>query len=383
MTESSYVEVRRIYAGLVSVLLLSLGIYFIYPIRVVVLVLLLTMLLAVVLGAPVDYLARKGLSRVWATLAVILALLALLPIPVRLVAPVVADQVQQLAADLPAIAGEVSNLIEEAQGALGLGAAGTNLDPEQLPETILGYLSNVSLATVANVGSSAASVISLAVVVLLVGIYSVARPAPLVNGFVSMFPAERRERVREVLQKVYSTVQHWLLGQLVDMAILGALSALALAIIGIPFPILLGLITAVMSFVPYVGPIASVIPPVLLALTINPLDAVWVVLAYVLIQQVESDLVYPLVMSRAVELHPAVVIFAIFLMGLLFGILGFVLAVPLVAAMNVLVQELWVTQMDEMGEDPNPPPERGRKHHRGVGPLRRAASVIHDAFKRP
>lgn len=381
-TGPSFREGRRIYVVLVSLLLLSLGIYFVYPIRVVTLVLLSTMLLAIVLGAPVDYLARKGLSRVWATLVVILALFALIPATVRIVAPIVSDQVRQLADELPGIVGEVSNLVEDAQDALGLGASGTNLDLEQLPETVPGYLSNISLTTVVNVGSSAAALISLSVVVLLIGVYSVMQPAPLVNGFISMFPAEQRERVREILRQVYLTVQHWLLGQLVDMAILGALSAVALALIGIPFPILLGLITAVMSFVPYVGAIASVLPPVLLALTINPLDAVWVVLAYLLIQQVESDLVYPLVMSRAVELHPAIVIFAIFLMGLLFGVLGFILAVPLVAALNVLIHELWVTRMDEIGEDPSPPTERGRKHKRGSSLFRNVAGTVRGFFKR-
>lgn len=382
MVGASSRDSRRIYAALVFLFGLSLGVYFIYPVRVVVLVVLSTMLLAVVLGAPVDYLARKGLPRVWATLAVLAALFALLPIPVRLVAPIVAGQIRQLAADLPGILEEASNLIEEAQDALGLNAAGLELGPGQLPETVLGYLSNVSPTTVANVGSSAASVISLVVVVILAGVYSVMQPAPLVNGFVSMFPAGRRDQVRGILRKVYLTVQHWLLGQLVDMAILGALSAAALALIGLPFPILLGLITAVMSFVPYVGPIVSVVPPVLLALTTNPLDAVWVVIAYLLIQQVESDLIYPLVMSRVVELHPAVVIFAIFLMGLLFGVLGFILAVPLVAAINVLVRELWVAKMDEVGQDLNPPPERERKHRRRSGLLRKAAGAARDAFKR-
>ncbi|CAN5618476.1 AI-2E family transporter [soil metagenome] len=382
MTEPSSREGRRVYTVAISLLALSLGVYFIYPIRVGMLVLLSTMLLAIVLGAPVDYLARKGLSRVWATLAVILALFAIIPVSIRIVAPIIVNQVRQLVDDLPGIVDEVSNLIEEAQDALGLDAVGVGLNPEQLPETVLGYLSSISLTTVANVGSSAATVISLTIVVLLVGIYSVMQPDPLVNGFVSMFPAERRERVREILQKVYSTVQHWLLGQLVDMAILGALSAAALALIGIPFPILLGLITAAMSFVPYVGAVASVVPPVLLALTLNPLDAVWVVLAYVIIQQVESDLIYPLVMSRAVELHPAVVIFAIFLMGLLFGVLGFVLAVPLVAALNVLVHELWVARMDDIGDDPHPPPEHERKHKRGTGLFRKAAGAARKAFRR-
>ena len=373
---------RRLFVALGCLLLLALGIYFVYPIRVVVLILLLTMLLATILGAPVDYLARKGLSRVWGTLAVLAALLALVPLTGRLVAPIIASQVRRLTDDLPGILNEVSGVIDQGQGALGLDAAGIDLSLGQLSEAALAYLSSLSLETVANLGSSAAGVLSLTIVVVLVGVYSVISPAPLVNGFVAMFAAGERERVRGVLGKVYLTVQHWLLGQLVDMAILGTLSAIALALIGIPFPILFGLITAVVSFVPYVGPAVSFVPPVLFALTINPLDAVWVVLAYLLVQQVESDLIYPLVMSRAVELHPAVVIFAIFLMGLLFGVLGFILAVPLVAAANVLVRELWIERMDDIGTDPNPPIKRDRKHRPGPGPLRRAADALRKAIKR-
>jgi predicted PurR-regulated permease PerM len=103
-----------------------------------------------------------------------------------------------------------------------------------------------------------------------------------------------------------------------------------------------------------------------------------VILAFVIIQQIEGNLLQPIVMSRAVDLHPALVIFAILIMGTLFGLIGVFLAVPLVAAFQVLVRELWVQRMDQIGTDPDPPtreqpPRRNLPHPiaRIMGALRK------------
>jgi predicted PurR-regulated permease PerM len=114
---------------------------------------------------------------------------------------------------------------------------------------------------------------------------------------------------------------------------------------------------------------------VLLALADDPIKAVCVVAAYVLIQQVEIKLIYPFVMSRAVSLHPAVVVFALFVVGLVFGFMGLVLAIPLAAASQVLVRRLWVEGMDRSGVDLDPPPKPGRAPERGPEPLRRALAL--------
>jgi predicted PurR-regulated permease PerM len=156
------------------------------------------------------------------------------------------------------------------------------------------------------------------------------------------------------------------------MTIIGVLSTIALFIIGVPFALLLGIFSGLISFIPYLGPMISVFPPVLLALTGDPIDALWVVLAYAGIQTVESYLIQPVVMSRAVSLHPAVVMFALLVMGTLFGFVGVLLAVPLVAALLVLLRELWIERMDQMGADPNPPGEEPKPKRRGRR-LRQAA----------
>jgi predicted PurR-regulated permease PerM len=198
-------------------------------------------------------------------------------------------------------------------------------------------------------------VVSLGLVVLIATIYMVIRPEPWVEGFVSLFPAGWRQRTREILQELYHTVQRWFIGQLTAMSFIAVFWAISLSVIGVPFALLLGILSGLISFVPYVGATISVVVPLLLALISEPFTAVYVIVAFVIIQQIEGNILQPLLMSRAVDLHPALVIFAILTMGTLFGIVGVFLAVPLVAVVQVLVRELWVRRMDDIGVDPNPP----------------------------
>jgi predicted PurR-regulated permease PerM len=101
------------------------------------------------------------------------------------------------------------------------------------------------------------------------------------------------------------------------------------------------------------------------------------ILVYTAIQQFEDYVIQPIVMSQAVRLHPALVLFAILVMGTLFGIIGVVLAVPLVAALQVLVNELWVKKMDRMGEDPNPPRQNtGKRANDLLASLRKARKAL-------
>jgi predicted PurR-regulated permease PerM len=163
-------------------------------------------------------------------------------------------------------------------------------------------------------------------------------------------------------------------------AFIGVSSAVALWVLGVPFALLLGLFGGLISFIPFVGAIVSAIPPVLLALTSDPILAVWVILVYTAIQQIESNLIQPIVMSHAVALHPAVVLFGLLVMGTLFGIVGLLLAVPLTATVQVLVRERWVERMNRVGTDPNPPDRR--KESGGAGPFRRALLGLRTFYRR-
>jgi predicted PurR-regulated permease PerM len=253
--------------------------------------------------------------------------------------------------------------------------------PQELVDAARGFLSGGAFSTFVSVSATVANVLSFLAVILIATIFTVSQPAPLVNGFVMLFPAGRRERVREILGELYKTVQRWFLGQLTSMTIIGLLFTVALFLIGVPFALLLGILSGLLAFIPFVGPLISVIPPILLALAQDPVGALWVILAYLGVQGIESNLVQPMVMSRAVSLHPVVVVFALLIMSTLFGFVGLLLAIPLVAAVQVLVQELWVKRMDSLGTDPDPPREEEKDASPGLpkpgaGRLRRAAEAL-------
>jgi predicted PurR-regulated permease PerM len=107
--------------------------------------------------------------------------------------------------------------------------------------------------------------------------------------------------------------------------------------------------------VPYFGAVAAMIPPTLFALTDSPGKALLVLGAYLLVQQVESNLTIPLVMSKTVRLHPAVIAIGVVLVGQLFGFVGLVVAVPILALIVILVDELWAKPLEEAQRGRGPP----------------------------
>jgi predicted PurR-regulated permease PerM len=363
------------YAGIGTVFAILLVLYFLYQARAVALVFLLTILVSVVVSGPVDYFARKGLGRGWGTLIVVSGIALVLGLAGVALGSVVEDQVQQLVESFPTLLSSAQDLIERMQSALGFQ---TNIipEPQQFLSSAENFLSGGALSTVVGFGANVANLFSMAAVVLVATIFAVVRPAPLVNGFVAFFPAGRRERVREILEKMYKAVQGWILGQLTAMFIIGVLFTVALLLIGVPFALLLGILAGLLAFIPFIGPLISIIPPILLALAQSPVSALLVVLAYLAIQAIESNLIQPVVMSRAVSLHPAVIVFALLIMGTLFGLVGVVLAIPLFAALAVLARELWIKRMDEEGADPNPPEEEETTMEQKIGQLQRAAKAL-------
>jgi predicted PurR-regulated permease PerM len=365
---------RTAYTAIGLVFALLLGGYFAYRTSGVILAFLLTILLSIILSAPVNYLARRGWPRTWGALVVIAALAGLLWLFGLALVPAVEAQSRQLAEAFPSLLEEAFALANRLQSFFGLGTE-IGLDPKSLSGVGREVLTGSTVSTAAGVGLTAATVVSLAAVVFISTIYLVIRPEPWVNGFVSLFPAGWRQRTREVLQTLYHTEQRWFLGQLAAMTFIAVFWAISLSLIGVPFALLLGIFSGLISFIPYLGALISIVLPVLLALISDPFSAVWVILAFVIIQQIEGNLLQPIVMSRAVDLHPAVVIFAILVMGTLFGLIGVFLAVPLVAALQVLVRELWVQKMDQMGTDPNPPAREPPKR-KLPGPISRALKAL-------
>ncbi len=167
--------------------------------------------------------------------------------------------------------------------------------------------------------------------------------APLYRrGVLKLCPKHRRERIDNVLNDVVLTLWWWILGRLVGMAIIGIGSGLGLRLMGIPLPATLGVIAALLNFVPNFGPLLAAIPAVLFALQQGTNLAIGVAAFYLALQFVESYLITPLIDQQQVQLPPGLILASQLLFGLAAGFLGLLLATPLTAVIYILVREFYV-----------------------------------------
>ncbi len=301
------------------------------------------LLLAVALSAPVEALHRRKVPRAVSVALIFLAGVAVLGAGGYLLFPVLAEQAAQLASALPGAFFELVERAERLVDDLGLNIGGGegNVSPSTLADAGRRLLGG-ALGLFGGLASFFAGLI----VLLFVSLYLAAMPGPVVGWIVRLFPPQKREGVRGLLSEVRTNLLGWLGGQLVSMIVLGVLSTAALYFIGVPGALFLGIFTGLICFVPLVGPVVSAVPPLVLAFAGNPIDALWVLLAYVAIQQLEGNLLTPLVMNKAASLHPAVVIASVTIAGTAFGILGTLLAAPAIVVASVLVDELWFRRLE-------------------------------------
>jgi predicted PurR-regulated permease PerM len=185
--------------------------------------------------------------------------------------------------------------------------------------------------------------------ILMMSIYIGADPATYRNGILHLFPKRRRERIGEVLAAMATQLRKWLVTQLIAMFVIGSVSAIALLILGVKAPFALGVIAGLLEFVPTVGPILSAVPAIAMGFLDSPEKALYVGLTYLAIQQLEGHLLIPLLMKGGMDLPPVLTIVTQGLMALLFGFLGLMIAVPLLAAVIVPVKMLYVE--DALGDD--------------------------------
>jgi predicted PurR-regulated permease PerM len=181
-------------------------------------------------------------------------------------------------------------------------------------------------------------------VVLVAGVFLAAQPRFYAIGALELFPESRRPLIGKAMTESEKALRLWLKGQLIAMAAVGTLTGVGLWALGVPSALVLGLIAGLLEFVPYLGPILSAVPGILLALAVSPDLAIWVALLYFAVQQFEGYVLTPLVQQYAVELPGVVLLFSLLAFGTLFGTLGIVLAAPLTVVTYVLVKRLYVIE---------------------------------------
>ncbi|HUA03719.1 MAG TPA: AI-2E family transporter [Solirubrobacteraceae bacterium] len=315
--------------------------------------LVLGVLIVVIIAAPLsafaDMLNRWRIPRaVGATLGLLLGLGAVAGL-VALIVPVFSREVNHFTASLPGIGDSLTRRLGHLTG------SSPGHITAQIQHFVSGYTHDPSklLGPVASFGASVAAAVAAIIVVLLTSLYTAIHPEPLVSGFIRLFPIPRRPHVHHILVRLRTAYIAWLRGLFTGMVVLGGLTYVGLQIVGLPFAAFFAVFTAVAMIVPYFGALASSIPPIAYALTISTKQAVLVAIIYIVTHQVESNLIQPLVVARTVKLHPAVVAIGVVAVDQLFGFIGLLIAVPLIATVTVLVDELWVRPL-ERGADRAP-----------------------------
>lgn len=304
----------------------------------VVLLLFGAVLLAIFLRGLADLVNRyTNLSEGLSVLLVSVLLVGILAGAIALLAPSIAEQVRHLRQELPVSAQKVGNYISQ------FGWGRTLI--EQLPSAneIMAKIefSNV-LTSVGGYFSSTLGALGNFFVMILLAIYLATEPRFYANGFTKLFPISSRPRVLEVLSETGTTLSWWLIGKVASMIFIGLLTWIGLWILGVPLSLTLGLIAGLLSFIPNFGPIFSAIPAILLAFIESPISALYVLILFVVVQIIESNLVTPFIERQTVELPPALTVFAQLALSILIGGVGLILATPLLAVIVVLVQSVYI-----------------------------------------
>jgi predicted PurR-regulated permease PerM len=296
-------------------------------------------------------------------------------------APTIVSQVKTLADAAP-------GLVYSAEVQLGhLTGIKPGRVAAHVQHAVANYVNHPShyLGALESVGLTATSIVAGMVIAVMTAYFIAAQPQPLIEGVVRLFSPAQRPEVQRVLRRLRTAVLGWMRGVLIAIVLIGALLYLALGlIVGLPFALFFAVLSGVAEVVPYLGSIATAIPPVGYALTISPTKALLVLAVYVAVHQVEANVIGPVVMARTVHLHPAVIALGVVAVGALFGFFGLLIAVPILASAIILVEEIWVRPRESRAvltvtSSSDPEPRRKRRAH---WPLRHSPGTPRDAEER-
>ena len=342
MTQSAEPERRRGFPlgwVLLAIILVALAVRTID----VLLVLFLAIILSIYLDAVSGFLQRRGgvPPAIALAAAVTLTVGGLVGV-VFLIAPAVSAQVQDLIANLPQFLSELDQSINRLfrsipvlrrgvteGGAPGLLATSVN--------ELFGFLRGAAVPYL----KGGLELIIVMVSVLVMALYLSRSPSTYVEGVVALVPPARRPLARVILYDLKLTLHSWVVGQIIAMVVLAALTTLGLWILGVPYFLAFGIFAGVAAIVPFFGTLFSTLIPALYALGVAGFPkAVAVTLLGIGVHLIEANFVAPLVMQRKVNLPPVITIAGVLLIGKLFGLAGLIIAVPILAFVMVLIRHI-------------------------------------------
>ena len=335
----------------IGLLAIVLSLYILWQIRQILMLIFAAIVLANTLNILVERFKKSGLPRPMSVLLSLFLLVALLVGFYWLIIPPFADQLQELSELVPKGIEQLNEWSELLKDRVR-----TELIEEYIPsidelirqiQPILNRLLGGGFSFVSN----SLVVLGQFLLVVVLTLMLLADPEPYRQGFIKLFPSFYRRRVDAILSECESSLQGWLVGILFNMTIIALLSFVGLVILGIPLALAQAALAGLLTFIPNIGPALSVIPPIAIALLEEPWKAIAVLILYIIIQQVEGNLLTPLVMAQQVSLLPAITLLAQVFFATSFGFLGLFLALPLTVVVQVWLKEVLIKDILDSWEN--------------------------------
>ena len=359
----------------VGFLALVVSLYILWQIRQV----LLLGLTAVVLATAVNQLVRRfqkaGVNRAGAVALSLGIILAILVGFGWLVVPPFIDQFQQLTQLVPLGLDRLRSWVGWIENRL------PGQTSQYVPEVndLFAQLQPIATRLFGNFFAIFSNTLAILLNILLVVVLTImllVNPSAYQSAFIALFPSFYRRRVAYILSECETALAGWLKGILFNMIVIAVMSWIGLLILRVPLALANSLVAGLLTFIPNVGPTLSVIPPMAIALLDAPWKAVGVIILYILIQQIESNILTPAVMKKQVSRLPAVTLLSQVIFAVFFGFLGLFLALPLVVIGQVWLKEVLIHDVLDNWQG---------KHPRQLEPIQseHSAELPHSASKQP
>lgn len=338
MKKPKITNINFSFLAIFKVVLVLLILVFLYFIRDILAVIFISLIFASAVDPWVDKLQKIKIPRSVTILFIFIILLVVVGSVVTILIPPIVEQVTQLTTEFPTYYQKLVDSFSYLQDYSDTHGISENFEKsvtffeEKVTTAISGLFSKV--------GGVVAGIVSF-FLVLVITFYMTVEESAIKRSLKFIVPKRQQNFVAEVVDKAQRKIGSWLTGQLILCLIVGVLAYLGLLILGVDYALVLGIFAGIGELVPYAGPVISAVPAVLLALAQSPVKAIFVVILYFVIQQLENHVLVPKVMQKAVGLNPIISILALMVGAKIGGVVGMILAIPVATAISVVIQEVW------------------------------------------
>jgi len=328
------IKIEISYKTVIFTVLLLIGIWFLIQIREIIIVVFLALLLLSALLKPVELLTAKKVPRLISVLLVYIFVIGLIFLAVSIIVPPLISQSSDLFSKLP----QISSIINEF-------LIFHDIPVENISEVIARQIQSIA-GDIIRLSTRIFSSIFLTLTILVMTFYLLLDWKKFLKFISSPFSPKQENRIINFVENLQGGLGKWVRGQVALSLIVGTLTYIGLRILGIPYALPLALIAGILEIVPIIGPIISAIPAILVGLTVTPAMALAVAALFLIVQQLENNLIVPMVMSKVIGLQPPIIMIALLIGAKIAGVGGAFLAIPSVIVIKIVLREILVEDQE-------------------------------------